>query len=130
MDTPEARVSPRRPHPQSMAEAYLEFDLATEVDQLNNERDWTTGPNAKTLVKYKDLRIVLTALRARTQMPVHKAAGRIAIQTLRGRVHVRAEGRTFDLPAGRMLTLDRGLSHDVEAMEDSALLLVIAWPER
>jgi hypothetical protein len=27
-----------------------------------------------------------------------------------------------------MLALDKGLAHDVEAMEESALLLTIAWP--
>ncbi len=85
---------------------------------------------AKTLVKHEDFRIVLTALRAHTRMPDHQTRGRISIQTFRGHVQVRAEGRTFDLPAGRLLTLDRDLPHDVEALEDSALLLTIAWPER
>jgi hypothetical protein len=33
------------------------------------------------------------------------------------------------LPAGRMLVLDRSLPHDVVAIEDSAFLLTIAWPE-
>jgi hypothetical protein len=43
---------------------------------------------------------------------------------------MRALGRTFDLPAGSLLALDRGLPHDVEALEDSAFLLTIAWPGR
>jgi hypothetical protein len=43
---------------------------------------------------------------------------------------VRAEGRTFDLPTGRLLALDHGLPHDVEALEESAFLLTIAWPGR
>jgi hypothetical protein len=29
---------------------------------------------------------------------------------------------------GGLLALDRGLPHDVEAIEESALLLTIAWP--
>jgi len=29
-----------------------------------------------------------------------------------------------------LLALDRGIAHDVEAFEDSALLLTIAWPGR
>ena len=37
-------------------------------------------------------------------------------------------GRTFDLPAGTLLTLDQNLPHDVEALEESAFLLTIAWP--
>jgi quercetin dioxygenase-like cupin family protein len=41
---------------------------------------------------------------------------------------MRALGRTFDLPLGSLLTLDRGAPHEVEALEDSAVLLTIAWP--
>lgn len=129
-ETAEERNQHRRPHPQTMAAAYLEFDLPREIEQLHREPDWTTGQNAKTLVKYDDLRIVLTALGAHARMPGHQTRGRISIQTVRGHVQVRAEGRTFDLPVGRLLTLDRGLTHDVEAVEDSALLLTIAWPDR
>ncbi|HVZ22713.1 MAG TPA: AraC family ligand binding domain-containing protein [Vicinamibacterales bacterium] len=129
-DTPGDTAPHRRPHPQAMAAAYLEFDLAREIEELHREPDWATGHNAKTLVKYDDLRIVLTALRAHTRMPDHQTDGRIAIQAVQGQIQVRAEGRTFDLPAGRLLTLDRGVVHAVEALADSAFLLTIAWPGR
>lgn len=129
-DTFDARAQHRRPHPQPMAATYLEFDLAREIDELTREPGWATGQNAKTLAKYDDFRVVLTALRARARMPGHRTEGRITIHTVRGHLQVRAEGRTFDLPLGSLLVLDRGLSHDVEALEDSALLLTIAWPER
>jgi hypothetical protein len=45
-------------------------------------------------------------------------------------IHVRAQGRTFDLPPGGLLALDQDVPHDVEALEDSSLLLTIAWPDR
>jgi quercetin dioxygenase-like cupin family protein len=113
-----------------MAAAYLEFDLAREIESLHAEPGWATGHNAKTLVKYDDFRVVLTALRAGMRMPEHRTVGRISIQTVRGTIQVRAEGRTFELSEGRLLTLDRGVPHDVEAREDSAFLLTIAWPDR
>jgi hypothetical protein len=34
------------------------------------------------------------------------------------------------LPTGTLLALDQGLPHDVEALEESAFLLTIAWPGR
>jgi len=34
-----------------------------------------------------------------------------------------------DLKQGDLLTLERCLEHDVEALEESAFLLTIAWPE-
>ncbi len=120
----------RRPHVPSMSDPYLEFDLSRELEQLHQEPEWKQGQNARTLVKYDTLRVVLTALRAKDRIPEHRTEGRITIQTVRGRIHVRAEGRTFDLPAGGMLALDQGVRHDVEAVEDSAFLLTIAWVGR
>ncbi len=118
----------RRPHPQPMDGLYLEFDLDREIEQLRSEPAWATGRNAKTLIKYDDFRVVLTALRAHAVIPTHQTEGRISVQTVRGHLLVRAGGRTFDMPAGRLLALDRGLPHDVEAIDDSAMLLTIAWP--
>ncbi len=118
----------RRPHPQPMAAAFLEFDLARELEQLHCEPQFTRGQNSKTLVKYDDFRIVLTALKAHTQIPGHETEGRISIHTVRGHLRARALGRTFDLPAGSLLVLDQGVSHDVEALDDSAFLLTVAWP--
>jgi quercetin dioxygenase-like cupin family protein len=79
-------------------------------------------------VKHADFRIVLVALGAKTRIPGHHAKGRISIQTVAGHIVVRAEGRTFDLHTGSLLVLDQSLPHDVEAIEDSAFLLTIAWP--
>jgi len=113
-----------------MAAGYLEFDLAREIEQLHREPDWSTGQNAKTLVKYDDFRVVLMALRAQTHIPSHQTRGRISVHTVAGHAQVRAADRVFDLPAGRLLTFDRDVPHDVDALEDSVLLLTIAWPER
>ena len=68
----------------------------------------------------------------------HHTEGRISIQSLRGRIQVRAEGRTFSLSAGMLLTLDRGVPHDVEAeegrrrlaFEERALIVVYISEER
>lgn len=120
----------RRPHPQPMAASFLEFDLARELDELHCEPQPASGQNAKTLVKHDDFRIVLIALRAQTRTGEHETEGRISVHTLRGRIRVRALGRTFDLLPGSLLALDQGLTHDVEALEDSAILLTIAWPGR
>jgi len=51
-------------------------------------------------------------------------------ETVAGHIQVRAQGRTFDLPTGRLLALDQRLLHEVEALEESAFLLTIAWPGR
>ena len=118
----------RRAHAPPMAEPLMEFDLPAEIDRLRAETTWSTGQNAKTLVKYDDLRVVLTALRAKARIPEHKTEGRISVHVLSGHLRLRAGGRTFSLRAGSLLTLDHGVPHDVEALEESAFVLTIAWP--
>ena len=118
----------RRPHAPPMAEPLMEFDLPAEIDRLRAETTWSTGQNAKTLVKYDDLRVVLTVLKAKARMPEHKTEGRISVHVLSGHLRLRASGRTFSLRPGSLLTLDHGMPHDVEALEESAFLLTIAWP--
>ena len=120
----------KRPHPQPMAAPYLEFDLGREIDQLLQEAGAASDHNAKTLIKYGDFRVVLTVLRARGRIPSHHTRGRISIHVVRGHMHLRAEGRTFDLRAGSLVALDRGVAHDVDALEDSAFLITVVLPPK
>lgn len=108
---------------------FLTFDLAEQIAQLRQEPYWQSGRNSKTIVKYEDFRVVLTAIRAKTTIHEHHSAGRISVQTVQGHLHMHADGKDFDLPAGHVLVLDRAMPHDVVAIEDSAFLLTIAWPE-
>ena len=120
----------RRPHAPPMASAFLEFDLTAEIDRLHRESTWARGRNARTLVKFDDIRVVLSVLRAAMAIPEHTTEGRISVQVLSGHIRLNAAGRTFDLRAGNLLALDQGTPHDVEALEDSAFLLTIAWSGR
>ena len=118
----------RRPHTSSLASPFLEFDLIAEVDRLHRESTWNTGHNARTLIKYDDLRVVLMALKAGSHIPEHKANGRISVQVLSGHIRLNASGRAFDLLPGSLLALDEREPHDLEALDESAVLLTIAWP--
>ena len=96
----------RRPDLPSMGAPHLEFNLASELQMLQQEPEWEKGHNSKTLVKYDNLRIVLIALRKDARIPDHRTEGRISIQTIRGHILVRASGRVFELPIGRLLALE------------------------
>src|SRR5581483_3658413 len=129
-DAADEHAQHRRPHSQPMAAAYLEFDLARELEQLHREPGWASGQNARTLVKYDDIRIILIALTASARLPEHRTDGRISIQPVAGHILVRAQGRTFDLRSGGLLARDQGVPHEVEALEESGLLRTSAWPGR
>ena len=88
----------RRRHTGALVGPYLELDLVRELGDLKREPEWIGGQNARTLVKDDSLSIVLTVLKAGHRIPEHETDGHISIQTLSGRILVRADGRTFDLP--------------------------------
>ena len=117
-----------RPHAAPLPAAYVELDLPAELRRLHEETTWSTGQNARTLAKYDTLRVVLVALSAGKSLAQHKTEGRITVQVLSGHVEIKASGRTFNLRAGGLLTLDRNLAHDVRALQESAVLLTVAWP--
>ena len=60
-------------------------------------------------------------------MRQHRAEGRISIQQLKGLVCIHLADRKVTVSTGHLLVLDCGVLHDVEALEESALLLTISW---
>jgi quercetin dioxygenase-like cupin family protein len=117
----------RKPGP--LGNPMLTFDLNGEIKRLREENSWQGGRDSKTLVKNEDFRIVLTVLKANALLHEHKATGRISVQVVSGHIQMHVQDKVFDLPAGHLLALDRAVPHDVKALEDSAFLLTIAWPE-
>ena len=107
----------------------LIFDFAAEIEQLRGEEHWLRdGRISKTLVKHSDFRIVLMLMKAGMLMQEHKTDARISIHALSGRLLVKLDGQTVELPAGHLLVLEKALSHDVNVLEESAFLLSISWP--
>ena len=105
------------------------FDLAAELADLRRSaRPGRHGVHARTLVKQSDLRAVLVALEPGGRLAEHHAPGSITVQVLVGRLRFGAAGRVVDLAAGQLLTLSGAIAHEVEATEESAFLLTIAWP--
>jgi quercetin dioxygenase-like cupin family protein len=124
--TPAAAAAARSAR--ALADPVLAFDLVAEAERLRAEGPWHDhGRNAVTLAKYPDFRIVFMLMKPGTRMQEHQASARISIQTVSGLVRLHLKDRTVDLPAGHVLALERDLTHDVEALEESGVLLTIAW---
>lgn len=112
-----------------LAAKEMQFDLAAEAKRLVGEDVYArTGRNGITLVKYPDLRVVLTALRGETKIEGHRTEGRVAVHAISGELRLHVEGKAVDLTAGRLLALDAGVAHDVEAIKDAVFLLTVALP--
>src|ERR1035438_831014 len=112
-----------------LAEPLLQIDLDQELKQLRQEDSCQreTGRSSKTLAKYPDLRIVLILMKSGTRIRQHRAGGRVSIQLLEGQVCIHLADRKVNMSVGHLLVLDCGVLHDVETLEESALLLTISW---
>ncbi|MBK8169035.1 MAG: AraC family ligand binding domain-containing protein [Sandaracinaceae bacterium] len=85
------------------------------------------GHTARTLVREDDVRLVLVVMKAGARIAEHRANETALVHTLTGHVRLRLPEKTADLPAGRLLVLESGMQHDVEAIVDSAFLLTLGW---
>lgn len=126
----ETAGSPQRPA-RELVGSVLGFDLGAELASLKAEASWQGGDrNARTLVEEPTLRIVLVAMKRGARLREHDADGPVSVHTLAGLLRLHLPTQSADLPAGHLLTLERALPHEVEALEESAFLLTLAWAGR
>ena len=123
-DTEHTRVNAK----ERMAGAVHRFHLDEQIAALQAEDAYRQGRmNQKALVQEKPLRAALFVFHAGNSLPDHHAPGPISVQVLRGRIIFSTEeGAREEMAAGDVLSLAAGITHSVEALEDSAMLLTIA----
>lgn len=116
--------------PASSSGATPAFDLRSELERLRaGESHERHGRASRALVKEPGLVVLLLALARGGRLSEHTAAARISVHTLAGRARLRVAGEAVELPAGRLLTLERGVPHDLEAAEESAVLVTLGTAE-
>ena len=115
-----------------LANEVVRRNIDNELEKLKRAPSWQreSGRSSETLVKYEQFRVVLVRMKSGSYMSHHRAEGPISIHVLHGKVRVHLpEDRIEELEPGELLTLNRFLEHDVEALQESSFLLTIAWPE-
>jgi len=107
----------------------LRLDLVQELADLrSSEQLRTRGHSAKTLAKYPELRVVLLAFEPGARLEEHQTKGRVTVHVVDGRVAIKIAGEVVELSAGCLLAIAPSVVHDVEAREQSGILLTVAWP--
>lgn len=107
---------------------WVDFDLSAVARELQAEEMYfRDGQAARTLLRAFDLRIVVIAMRAGKRISEHHANVTASIQTLTGRVRLHFDEGSAELAAGQLLVLGPGLTHDVIAEIDSAIVLTLGW---
>jgi quercetin dioxygenase-like cupin family protein len=106
----------------------LGFDLPRVLWQLRHERTSSGNRTAMTLVKHRDFRLVLVVMKPDACLARHRVRGTVLIQVLSGKIRIGILGEHLGASAGQVISLDPNLSHEVRAVEDTSLLITIAWP--
>ncbi|HSM09240.1 MAG TPA: cupin domain-containing protein [Gemmatimonadota bacterium] len=109
---------------------HLTFDLGDQIAELRGDESYAkTGRIGRTLVKEGALRLTLTVLAEGTEVGTHQAVAPMTMQVLEGRLRYRVDGEEFGLGAGEFLFFGPGHAEDIQALEDTALLLTITGGE-
>jgi quercetin dioxygenase-like cupin family protein len=109
-----------------MTNQLARLDIAAEIETMRASAR-TNGHVAKTLIRFPELRLVLMWLRQGAEIPAHQAEGAITLHVLEGRVRLATADDAGDLVPGQLVALEPSVPHAIAAIEDSAVLLTIAW---
>jgi quercetin dioxygenase-like cupin family protein len=81
---------------------------------------------AVSLVKDDALNLLLMVLKKGAWLAEHRTKGPIAVHVLAGAVRFSAGSRSEELFQGTIAALDRDIVHELEALEESVILLITA----
>jgi quercetin dioxygenase-like cupin family protein len=119
--------NPRTDRPQPVILNH--YNLGEQLARLRAEEPLQKhGRDALTLVRDSGMNLVLTVLKSGARLNEHKAPGPISVLVLEGRITFSADGQRLDLGPHGLVTLPARVPHEVEALEDSAILITIASP--
>jgi quercetin dioxygenase-like cupin family protein len=105
----------------------ITFAIAEEINLLRQGPEWVSSKrNSVTVVKTSNLSVVLTAIKKGATVCGHEVDGPVTVQVLSGAIQFRVLGESRSLAAGTVIALDKGIPHDIQALQDSELLLTIA----
>jgi uncharacterized protein (DUF2249 family)/quercetin dioxygenase-like cupin family protein len=80
--------------------------------------------NPKVLMEEPGYRMVLLRMRAGQLVPAHASKGMVTIHAILGHITLFAGPFPDELYAGQVICIESGVSHRIEAIEDSALLVL------
>ncbi|HVB78606.1 MAG TPA: hypothetical protein VNE82_01500 [Candidatus Binataceae bacterium] len=110
-----------------IAGGMLTIKIADEVARLKGAAEWNSGDrHATSFVKDAALNVLLMVLKKGAHLHEHRTKGPIALQVVSGSIRFSAGADQRVVSAGEMVGLDREIAHSLEALEESALILVTA----
>lgn len=121
-----------REHPRKrFAPAERMLDLDDAFDELLEEaHEPVDGHRQITVAHRKGLTIVLFHFEKGGHIPDHQVDAEVTMHVLDGELQISTDENRHRVGAGQMLILAPGVEHDVEAREETQMLLTICVGER
>jgi quercetin dioxygenase-like cupin family protein len=105
----------------------LSVNIMAEIGELKAKPEWLSGDRlAVSLVKDDALNVLLMVLKKGVRLEEHRTRGPIAVYVVSGSVRFTAEQRSEEVAHGTLVALDRGVAHELEALDESIVLLITA----
>jgi len=98
-------------------------DLAAEGRGIVSAHD--PERTARTLIRLDTLRLTLMSLKSGSKVKPHHTDHELCIHTITGHISIHTPQDSLQLPQGHLAVLERGLVHDIEAHEESTILVTV-----
>jgi quercetin dioxygenase-like cupin family protein len=117
--------------PGKLDQPMMAFAIAEEISKIKaDQRAAHQGKRSAVLAKNEHVRIVLAVLSRGETLHEHATEGQITVNVVEGAIRFNALNERVRLTAGGLLTLQPGIRHSVEALEDSAFVITVCAPEK
>ena len=117
--------------PKKLDQPLMAFAIAEEISKINaDQRTTNQRKRSAVLAKNEHVRIVLAVLSRGEALQEHETEGQITVTVVQGAISFNALNERRNLGAGDLLTLQAGIRHSVEALEDSAFVITVCSPSK
>jgi|SRR6516164_7311220 quercetin dioxygenase-like cupin family protein len=118
--------------PKELNKPMMAFAIAEEISKIKADQRSAAnqGKRSAVLAKNEHVRIVLAVLSRGEVLHEHETEGQITVTVVEGAIGFNALNQRVRLAAGGLLTLQPGIRHSVEALEDSAFVITVCAPAK
>ena len=111
---------------QSLTAAMMAFDLPILIEKMKHTPTWTIEKlHAEVLLKSPDRQIVLTALRAGTEIESYQSDHSVTFFVIEGKIKIHTRNGSMTLDQGKLLIIEQKIKYSLITGEDTVLLLTI-----
>jgi len=109
--------------------AEKKFSLVEQFDALPSESVMRHGHMQKTLYKHGPMTTAIFSIRSGAGLNRHELDGESIIHVIKGRVQVHTPTATHEVKRDEILLLDPKTPHDVNALEDTEMVMTVVLEE-